>query len=220
MGSRRIRLRVLAGVAVFFLLLAMVDVRLRPIMQNIAANNARGVTTRIINETVTGLLAEENMTYTDLVRIEKDDGSNITAIEADIVNMNRLKAELSARVQNAMASIDSHELAIPLGTLLGSSLLNGRGPRVQLKIIQSSALLSEFCSHFDDAGINQTRHEIMVEFTANIFVIVPGFKTSVEVKTNILVAETIIVGKVPDAYTQISGLAADDAALLENYRAK
>ena len=208
--SRRSRLsargRVIAAVAVLVLLIAFVDMRLRPIVETVAANNARGTATLVINDTVTRLLAREDVTYHDLVRIEKDTDGGITAIETDISKVNSLKSEISAEVMKAMSELNTQQLVIPVGTLFGGELFTGRGPKLPLKLMISNSVLSEFKNNFDEAGINQTRHEIMLELTADIYVVLPGYKTSAQVKTNISVAETIIVGKVPNTYADLNGL--------------
>jgi sporulation protein YunB len=106
----------------------------------------------------------------------------------------------------SMSELNTQRLSIPVGTLFGGELLTGRGPKLPLKLMISNSVLSEFKNSFDEAGINQTRHEIMLELTADIYVVLPGYKTSAQVKTNISVAETIIVGKVPDTYADLNRL--------------
>ena len=104
-------------------------------------------------------------------------------------------------------------LSIPIGTLTGSSLLAGRGPTVKVKMQSVGSTTASFRNTFSSAGINQTRHQILLDVTVSVSILLPGFRTSTKVSNEISVAETVIVGSVPENYTYFS-TAPDEA---DNY---
>ena len=54
------------------------------------------------------------------------------------------------------------------------------------------------------AGINQTRHQILLHVDVYTGILLPGFTASTKVSNEIAVAETVIVGGVPQTYTYFS----------------
>ena len=112
-----------------------------------------------------------------------------------------------ARVSNAgdvpqrLSEVSTRELAIPLGSLTGSPLLAGRGPLLHIKMQSVGSSSAHFENAFASAGINQTRHEIRLVVDVYVSVLLPGFSTVTKVTNRCAVAETVIVGSVPDTYT-------------------
>ena len=96
---------------------------------------------------------------------------------------------------------------IPVGNLTGVSLLMGRGPKVPVKIITMTSSRVEFNNSIVTAGINQTKHQINLEVIVDIDILVPWGTESTQVITEVLIADTIVVGRVPDTYLSMeSGL--------------
>ena len=116
--------------------------------------------------------------------------------------MNRMKARLTEAVSNRLMSLENQDVAIPLGTLLGWQLLAGRGPEVHLQIVPASFVESNVVDTLETAGINQTQHRVCIRFTVEMSAILPGYSTSVEVADEVCVAQTLIVGQVPEFYAQ------------------
>ncbi len=107
---------------------------------------------------------------------------------------------MTEAVNARLSAIPDQNVSIPLGTLSGIEFLSGRGPRVKLKMLPSSYVESALVNKFDTAGINQTQHQIMIEFTVTMTAILAPYSTTVDVVTNVCIAETIIIGTVPDTY--------------------
>ena len=100
--------------------------------------------------------------------------------------------------------MSARELSIPIGTLTGSALLAGRGPRIRVRMESVGSSTARFNNQFESAGINQTKHQIILEVDVSVAILLPGFTTATKVSTAVTVAETVIVGAVPDTYTYFS----------------
>jgi len=117
-----------------------------------------------------------------------------------MIGVNRLKTEIVEDVLESLSQINHSELAIPLGNLTGADILSGRGPKVPIRIVPLGVVEANFSNEFVSAGINQTRHQIMMEIHVDVSVLFPGYSAEKKVTTQICVAETVIVGNVPDSY--------------------
>ena len=134
--------------------------------------------TKIISEVVNEIMQDENLSYGSLVVVEKNESGEITSVQTNILKMNKLKAEISTKIAERIQSIDRSKMKIPLGTVLGSDLLSGRGPNIKVYFSLSGDVTTEIINNFDSAGINQTRHQILLDITTDIYIVLPGGKTS------------------------------------------
>lgn len=197
--KHRIFLRLCACVSLVVLLFVALDREIRPVILTMAGYQARVSGILAINDAVL-----EEMQLQDpnlqMVSIHRDEGGNVTAIETNTMALNELKAELTSAVGQRLAEIQRTRISIPLGTLLGWQLLAGRGPEVHFKVVPASFVQSDIRSSLTSAGINQTRHQIFITFTVEMTAIVPGYTTSATVQTEVCIADTMIVGQVPQFY--------------------
>ena len=202
--------------AAFFLLLllgccAAVDAHIRPVIQSMAAYQAKVYATRILNEAVEAQLAGESPSYRELVSLSTGEDGKINAVQTDVVRLNLLKAALTNAATDRLEELEQQTVLVPLGTLLGWQVLSGRGPLVEFRLVPAGYVRSSLSHRFDAAGINQTRHQIMLRLDASIIAVLPGYTTSTEVSTDFLLAETVIVGTSPDSFTQV--LTGDDQSI-------
>ena len=184
----------------FFVLLFFVNRHLRPTMIQVARVTVDQHASRVINDAITRRISEEEVSYGNLVFFEKDLQGRITALETNIVAINRLKVGITEDVLAELEKTDTSRLSIPLGNLLGSDFLSGRGPGIGFRIVPLGTVETSFSNEFTAAGINQTRHQIMINLTIDISVLLPGYTDSTQVTTQVCIAETVIVGEVPDRY--------------------
>ncbi|MEG2234726.1 MAG: sporulation protein YunB, partial [Oscillospiraceae bacterium] len=153
------------------------------------------------NKAVVAELERLYVDYDGLVTVVKDPVSGqIIAIETNAVEVNKLKAILTDAVNDKLAGITEQSVRIPIGTLTGIEILSGRGPKIRLKMLPSSYVETNLVNKFDTAGINQTHHQIMIEFKVKMTAILAPYSTSVDVSTNVCIAETVIIGAVPNTY--------------------
>ena len=138
--------------------------------------------------------------YDDLVTVSRNGAGEIESIAADTPTINRLARLAAQRMQSILSAACEEGIAIPLGAFTGIGAWAGFGPDVTMKIVSASAVTGRFFSSFTGAGINQTRHAIMLELTASLSVIIPGRSYDFTAASEVLVAESVLVGKVPEIY--------------------
>lgn len=151
-----------------------------------------------------GIVITEDLSYDDLFSVEKNSNGDITLIQARSTKINRIARELARLTQYNLESSPSSELSIAIGTFTGITLLIGVGPRVEITINPIGVANCDFVSEFVSAGINQTVHKIYIVIEVEIEVALPIDDLDVEVVSEILVCENLIVGKVPETYINLA----------------
>lgn len=185
--------------AVFVLL----SVQLRPLMLDTAVKQLQNAAYAAINTAVSGLFSEMDLQYDDLITVNTDAAGQITALRANARSINDVKAQTLLCVQQVLAESKELSMSIPVGTLCGSTLLSGLGPAVPCRALASSVPQVNLQYHFDGAGINQTLHSILMTVDVKLSVTMPLQDRDTEVKCTFLIGETILVGMVPDNYTNV-----------------
>ncbi len=190
---------------------AVAMAQLKPIMNSMATAQVSNVVHRAVAEAVTETLSGGQYDYTDLISLEKDNAGQITAVTSNMVQCNRLQIEVAKNVMKKVGSVTGSELAIPVGSLTGIALLAGRGPELHVRILSVGAPETAFENRFTDAGINQTKHQVVLHVSVLVSILMPGYTTSTAVDSSLAVAETVIVGAVPETYTYFQSGSVDDA---------
>lgn len=176
------------------------DKQMTPIVNTLALSRAQNLATVIINDTVADMLSREECSFDSLVRTEYDASGRIASLTADSVGMNRLKSLISVSITKAIGEIEESKISIAAGTLTGSTLLTGRGPRIDLNVHISCSCSIEVRNSFAYSGINQTVHKVMLDITTHVYVLSVGENLTAEVFTSIPIAETVIIGQIPEIY--------------------
>ena len=203
--SQKIKLLCLLAavlLAVFGLVLAF---HLHNTLSSLAVTRVSNTVNRVVTAAVNDTVSSGDIQYDKLIHFEKDGNGQITALETDMAEFNRIQAQIVSDVLSRMSEVSTTELAIPIGTLSGVTLLAGRGPslRVRMQFVGSST--AHFENEFTEAGINQTKHRIMLTVDVSVSILLPGVKAYTKVSNTFSVAETIIVGTVPDSYVHFNG---------------
>jgi sporulation protein YunB len=207
--SRRMPVRKRIGIALLVIAIIAVtgtlllDMRVRPIIEKTTQYQASITAEGILNTAIADVIDEDSFTYDDLVTVKYDEAGKITAIEANMRLINQLKSRTALVINEEIKHIEDHELDISLGTALGIHMFYGRGPAIPIKLMPKGYADTQILSSFTSAGINQTLHRIILTVSADISTIIPGYTSSVNVKTTFVVAETVIVGTVPEAFTNV-----------------
>ena len=204
--DRRALLRVLALLlAVSLLALTLTaTARMRPLLESLATTRVSNTVNRIIFEAVNEAIQNGDISYERLISLEKDSEGKITAVHSNMAAFNRLQAQILDIILAKIDQVSARELSIPIGPLTGSALLAGRGPRIRVRMESVGSSTARFNNRFESAGINQTKHQIILEVEVSVAILLPGFTTATKVSTAVTVAETVIVGAVPDTYTYFS----------------
>lgn len=174
-------------------------VYLRELSCSMVLSDATDLMTLFINDTISRKLSSEDYDYDYFVTLEHDAEGNVTAVRANMARINAMSSELLSDIVKA-ADGGELSLEIPIGNLLGSSLLLGRGPDIPVDITMLSSSRVDFKNELVSAGINQTKHQMKLDVVIDIDVIMPWRTVSTQVVSEILIAETVIVGQVPQTY--------------------
>ncbi len=159
----------------------------------------RNMITKSINQAV----AEEMLSGEisgQLIQVQTGADGQVTMIQADTIAMNRMAASLTGRIQERITSLGEESIAIPFGSVFGSQLLSQIGPKLKLKVVPIGAAEVGFKTEFESSGINQTRHRIYLEVSSTARILAPFSLAKIQTSDVILVAETVIVGDVPQSY--------------------
>lgn len=199
---RKKRKRVIILTLIFLLLIYLfykIDRDLKPVMLAICDSEARYISTEMINSTIREEFGNK-ISYDDLMTIKTDKDGNVVMIQANTVELNRIGSEIALSVQERIRGIGVRVVKIPLGVILKNDLFAYYGPKVKFNMLPTGSVITSYRSEFQDAGINQTRHIVYLDVTANVQVVVPTARNSISITTSVPIAESIIVGKVPNTY--------------------
>jgi len=201
--SRKIKRRVAAAVICLFFIgiVVLLHRNVTNVLKSIAEASMRSITTVAVNDAVYYTLSDK-LRYEDLVGIERSDGGEIQAISSNAFQINRIARDTAYMSQENLNKMSEDGVEVPLGALSGVEAWAGFGPKIHLKIIPISNVSCKFVSKFDAAGINQTKHSIYLEIVADISIIMPSGTSNFASLTEVLVCESVLVGKVPETYLQ------------------
>ncbi len=197
----RIFLKSLILLSMLSVLVVPSSIYLRRVAAQMAVSDATDCVTLAINDAIYQEMSDGLFDYGYFVNLEKDTSGRITAISTNMARINTLSAQLLRDVVRG-ADGGKLEIKVPLGNLIGTNLLHGRGPDVPVEIIILTSSSAAFRNEIRSAGINQTLHQILLDVRVDIDVMIPWDTISTSVKSEVLVAETVIVGEVPRIYQQ------------------
>ena len=190
---------------------------MRPIIVSLATARVSNAVNRIVVDAVRDAIDSGQVNYDVLIHLEKDETGRVAALESNMAAFNRLRSQIAGEILRRLSEVSTSELSIPVGTLTGSTLLAGRGPCIRVRMQAVGSASAAFRNRFTAAGINQTRHQIFLDVDVYMSILLPGMKTSTKVSNEIAVAETVIVGGVPDTYTYFSTMPDEIGQYAEDY---
>ncbi len=179
-----------------------VDRQIRPTIEALSEVQARIIGTQAINDGVREVI-ESGIQYEDLVNVMKDQQGNITLMQANTVEINKISSNITSAVQEKMEVVTKRKLKIPLGNILGSQVLSSYGPKLSVEITPAGSVIVDFYTEFKEAGINQTMHRIYIQVETKVQIIAPLSSKPVDIVSSVPIAETVIVGKVPKNYVNV-----------------
>lgn len=186
---------------------------LKSILGTLAVTRVSNMVGQVVTEAVSDAVNSGDIQYQDLISLEKNDTGGVAALVSNMAEFNRLQAAITQDILTRLEGVADINLSIPIGTLTGSALLAGRGPGFTVRMQSTGSCSARFENEFSHAGINQTTHRILLCVDVSMSILLPGFRTGTEVSNSFAVAETVIVGEVPDTYTYFdSGNATEEDA--------
>ena len=211
-GRGSVRRRALAVMTAGLLMFAGINYMVNPILKKMTAVQAAYIANLAIDRAAAEVLAEDDISYSDLLHLNTLSDGTVSSMTANIREMNRFKTNISKGIQQKLLETCEREISIPIGTLTGVDLFSGRGPGVRMKIQLYGNVSANLRSSFEGAGINQTRHQIICDVRVGVSAIIPGCSSYTEVENSFTVSETVLLGRVPDSFTNVdtSGEVYDD----------
>lgn len=204
--TRRAAARLLLTLALLVLIgmLAVAGMQMKQLLTKLAVTRVTNTVNRIVTQAVNETIDSGEIRYDDLISFEKDNDGKITAVKSNMPEFNRLQSKILNVILERISEVSTRDLSIPLGSLTGASLLAGRGPLVSVRMQSVGSSTAHLENRFVSAGINQTKHQIFLDVDVSVAILLPGFSTATQVSNAFTVAETVIVGTVPETYTYFS----------------
>ena len=197
----------------FILLLALVFVvaflmlrsRYRDVIRELAQTQVENTTSDLANDAIAKQIADGIIQYDRIVYFEKDLDGRITALKTNMSEVNRLKTDILNIINDEILALDPSDIGIPLGSFFLPEFLSGKGPSIPVHILTIRNSDASFYSDFSQAGINQVLHQLNMLVSVDVSILVLGQTSSFTINSEVVVAETVIVGDVPDTFLQTGG---------------
>ena len=190
-------------ISVIFLL--VFRIRYRDAVEELAKTQVQNVTSDLINDAIDQQIETGKIQYDRIVYFEKDLNGRITALKTNISEVNRLKTDILNLINDEILALDTSQLSIPIGSLMLPEFFSGKGPGIPVHILAIRNSDASFESQFTEAGINQTLQQLTMHVLVDVSVLALGQTESFTVSSQVVVAETIIVGDVPDTFLRTGG---------------
>lgn len=201
------------GIFFCFLLLIIVFVIaylnkvVNPVIIESSSAKTRSLSQKAVEEAIYETMKGTSISlYDSLIMINRDANGDVSYISTNSLQINMLARELAKASQSKLETLGAKGIDIPLGTFTGMPIFVGRGPNINIKMLPIGSINCKFKSEFINAGINQTNHKIYLSITSKVSVILPTANQNVETTTQIMIAESIIVGKIPQTYLQSTSM--------------
>lgn len=209
-------------VLLLMLLAAMVMLwlRLAPAIEELSASQVINEASDLIADAITMQMARDDISYESIVRLEQDGEGKLLALRTDMNELNRLRNETLSILNNQIEETGFSELGIPLGSIVLPTLFSGQGPELPIKVLTVRDADAEFTSRFQEAGVNQTLHQITLDVALNLTILTPAGTQTLRVDSGVVVAETVLMGQVPSTLINTSGFSDRNGEELWNQEAK
>ena len=175
-----------------------------PLFDSLCEDKAKSIATIVSNEEATNVMREH--TYEELFSIERDNEGDIIMIKSNVFPINEIISDVAVRIQNTLDKRGREDVKISLGTFSGFKLLAGRGPQVPITISSIGNVETDLRSEFTAQGINQTLHRVYLQVACEVSVLSPYHNITYKISNQVLLAENVIVGKIPNTYYNLNGI--------------
>ena len=193
----------------FFFLLSLfigmfwLEIKMRPLIEVVAKEKAQTAVIKVIQECIARQIAPD-LHYEDVMEIYRDTDGKIVLMAPNYGMINTISSNVFLDVETSMRHIGNDKIQVPLGTILGSSLFASFGPEIPIEVLPMGKIDVNLTNEFIEAGINQTKHRVMVEVTVEVKVLIPFYSEPMEVQSSAPLCESIIIGDIPNTYFHMS----------------
>lgn len=186
-------------VLVFVAVISYIKLVAMPIVRTVAEENVRALTVSTVSHAVSSVLNDEP-SFVDMVEYCHDSNGDVNTIRINATRINDIVQRSVTKTQCDISKMQTDGINIPAGSLSGITFLSGRGPIVNVAVIPVGSVEAKLRSEFTEIGINQTIHKIYLSLDSTVKIVIPGANNVVTSKTEVLLIESIVIGKVPDTY--------------------
>lgn len=184
-------------------LLILAEVRISNVRRDLLNYAARDAASSAATKGIEKSLDTDRVKYSDLIKFGRDENGNIVSVTTDAYYLNKIGNNIGDEIDKHINQMKSYVIKIPFSVLFSEQLINGRGPKIPMIFVMTGITTTDFENEFTAAGVNQTHHRIMMNITVNTYVIHSGNVTVVPYKTNVCIAESIVVGITPQTFAEI-----------------
>ena len=203
---KRFIVRIVIVFALFAAILIYLRFKYDRTIVGLAETQVRNATSDMINDAIDKQIENGDVQYDRIVYFEKDLDGRITALKTNMSEVNRLKTNILNIINDEILQMDTSDIGVPLGSLFLPEIFSGRGPSFPVNVLSIRNSDASFSSDFVEAGINQTLHQLNMQVSIDVAVLVLGQTNYFTISSQVVVAETIIVGQVPETLFQTGGL--------------
>lgn len=183
---------------IFTVIFVFIDSRIRPQIITLARYKVQSVVTQAANQAIIEQMEQSPLSYGDLIKVQRNENGEITLLSYNALEVNRLKSQITSTVISKVQMMDKADIYIPIGSISNLDMLNNKGPLLHFVITPAAFVETDIESEFETTGINQVNHRIFIVLKISASALIPNYSTDVEFKTRVCVAQTVIVGKVPE----------------------
>ena len=201
---KKLKLLIMTLVLIIFIGIIIFFKAAYPIFMASCKNAASSMAVNTVNEEVAKVI--RTYTYEDIVEVEKDVNGKISTIQARFTQINDIVSQIVENIQERIDQSDTEYVYINLGSISGLSFLSYVGPKFEIEMERAGDINSKVTSKFESVGINQTLHKINLELHCKMSILTPYGSVAEEMTTTVILAETVIVGEVPNTFLNTNDL--------------
>lgn len=184
------------------LLGVLFELRLSPMLTELAITRVENEASDVITAAVNDQIVAGTVDYDKIIVLEKNSAGQVTALKTNMEQANQLRQQVLALVNQRLLELNVYDLGIPVGNLFSAAVLAGWGPKIPVRVASINNANAELESSFIEAGINQTLHQIIMHISMDVDILIAGGVRKTTISQPVVIAETIIVGIVPNAFFQ------------------
>ena len=209
------------AILIFFLIAVIIILSvtyylMQPIILKYAVSVAEIIALNSANEAIVDVLNSDQVSYGDIVNLSQNDEGYVTSLDINVLQINNLKSKISSRMAKIIEEEERYQVSIPLGSFFGNAYTNGIGPDIKFNMQITTTCFVDFSHEFKSAGINQVLHIVNVNIDVKGNFVIIGYNQGISASTSAIAAQTVIVGKTPDAFTSVIESPTDNTGGLIN----
>ena len=190
--------RLFCSLMMVTILFIFLDSRIRPQVVTLARYKVQSLVTQAANQAIIEQMELSPLSYGDLITVQRNESGEITLLSYNALEVNRLKSNITSTVISKVQMMDKADIYIPIGSLTNLDILNNKGPTLHFIVTPTAYVETDIESEFETTGINQVYHRIFIVLKISASALIPNYSTDVKFATRVCVAQTVIVGKVPE----------------------